>query len=179
MYLSKFLINRQKILDYCAINNALKAYFGRASDYFYRFEWYKIGVSVPVKVISKTMPEPKLVPECRLYETGELPLIKSNSKLKFSIFAVPNFANADNACDNETKAKNWLNKELKNSAYITECGFGPNNCLYYSENGVEKHLQTITISGFLKVKNFEEFNKIRCKALGKFRHLGCGFLDLS
>lgn len=185
MFQSKFLLNRQKIFNPLEIHTAIASYFSHLPDpqsvkFFYRLEWYKIGIVVPLLVYSTEKPLMKLMPECQLLETATLDALPADAEtLDFAIFAVPAPGKASEADFDETIAEKWLQKQLKGAATLTETGFGPNNCLYYEKGGVDHRQQTVTIKGSMKVKDLNQLEEIRRQPLGKCSELGCGLLYLT
>lgn len=181
MYESKLLLNRQKIFNPLEIQEALASYFApvgaAAEDFFYRLEWYKIGVVVPMIMYSQQMPVMKRFPECQLLETHPLPELNKASQLNFKLFVVPDFKKDWDTTD-ETEIKNWLQQKLKDAAVIKNCSFGPNNCIYYNQNGVDNQQQTVTIKGSLQIRNPGKLETIRRNPIGKATELGCGLLYL-
>lgn len=185
MYQSKFLLNRQKIFNPLEIHTAIASHFAHLPKaerdrFFYRLEWYKIGVVVPMLVYSAARPEMKLMPECQLIESGPLTeLPASADQLNFALFAVPGSEIELEGEIDEKNVADWLQQKLKGAAAVTETAFGPNNCIYYQKNDEEHHQQTVTIKGTLKVKNIARLEKLRRKPLGQCPELGCGMLYLS
>ncbi|MDD2998313.1 MAG: type I-E CRISPR-associated protein Cas6/Cse3/CasE [Erysipelotrichia bacterium] len=184
MYQSKFLINRQKIFNPCDIRAALSSYFAHLSQhqrdsFFYRLEWYKIGVVIPLIVYSKGRPEMKIMPECQLLETGRLSELPADTKtLGFSIFAVPPFLSATASSIDEKQVTEWLQNELSGAAVICDSTFGPNNCIYFEKDGNECQQQTVTIKGNITITDLRQLEAIRCTPLGQAVELGCGLLHL-
>lgn len=183
MYESKLLLNRQKIFNSLDIYTALASYFdnktaGSNNDFIYRLEWYKIGVVVPIVMYSSTKPPMKNFPECQLYETRLLPDLVENSACEFQLFAVPDFSKKWDTTD-EKPIINWLQTRLKGAATITNHRFGPNNCVYYNQDGNEYNQQTVTIKGTLSVDNPVKLHEIRKKPIGLAAHLGCGLLAIA
>ena len=185
MYQSKFLLNRQKIYNPPEINTAIASHFEhlpapQRGRFFYRLEWYKIGVVVQMLVYSEVQPMMKMMPECQLIETGELdnlPLIAET--LDFAIFLAPPAEIMPGDEIAETTIITWLQKQLGKTATIINYGFGPNNCIYYNEGGEDRQQQTVTIKGILKVLNRDALDKIRQKPIGRAVELGCGLLYLT
>ncbi|GAB4273457.1 MAG: hypothetical protein Kow0029_13180 [Candidatus Rifleibacteriota bacterium] len=185
MFVSKFLLNRQKIFNAYDIHKAIESYFPAKNiipgeDYQYRLEWYKIGIVVPVIVYSRIKPEMKLMKEFQLIESEEKPLapFQNGDIARFSIFVVPeNFENLDVERDFE-KVRSWLKTYLKKAAIVSECFHGPDNCIYYDKDGIALSQQTITLKGSLQVKDPDKLEMICQTALGKFPELGCGLLYL-
>ena len=163
MYASRFLLNRQKIINPPEIQTAVASYFSNLPvdtqpEFFYRLEWYKIGISVPFTVYSKTAPVMHLMPECQLLETAELAELTDCKYYDFAIFAAPPFEGDWDPVKDRT---------------------GPNNRVYYEVSGEQRQLQTVTINGTLEVKNLARLEKIRQQPLGTHPELGCGLLELT
>lgn len=178
MYKSKLLLNRQKIFNPVEIYQALSSYFPAPEKPFYRLEWYKIGVVVPMLMYSKNRPVIKQFPECQLLETTELENIPRDLKeAGFSIFAVPDLKKDWDTTDSDL-ITGWLQKKLKSAADISEVSFGPNNCLYYNVNEIEHQLQTVTIKGQLQIRNAAKLDEIRKAPIGLSPELGCGLLQI-
>lgn len=184
MYQSKFLLNRQKIFNPLDIRAALSSYFSHLPEhmrnsFFYRLEWYKIGVVIPMLVYSKGRPEMKIMPECQLLETSRLPDLPAEKEtLDFSIFAVPPFFSDETSMMDENKITEWLQQELSGAAVLCENTFGPNNCIYFEKNGNEYQQQTVTIKGTIKITDLHKLEKIRSNPIGHAVELGCGLLHL-
>ncbi|KAF1079785.1 MAG: hypothetical protein GQF41_3902 [Candidatus Rifleibacterium amylolyticum] len=184
MYASRFLLNRQKIINPPEIRAAIASYFkDQAPDtqpeFFYRLEWYKIGISVPFTVYSQTAPVMHLMPECQLLETAELAELTDCKYFDFAIFAAPPFDADWDPMKDEKRIIKWLEGELKEAACIANHRLGPNNRIYYEAGGEQRQLQTVTINGTLEVKNRAQLEKIRQKPLGTHPELGCGLLELT
>lgn len=185
MYQSKFLLNRQKIYNPPEINTAIASHFEhlpapQRGRFFYRLEWYKIGVVVQMLVYSEVRPMMKMMPECQLIETGELdnlPLIAET--LDFAIFLAPPAGIMPGDEIDEAAIITWLQKQLGKTATIINYGFGPNNCIYYNEGGEDRQQQTVTIKGILKVLNRDALDRLRQKPIGRAIELGCGLLYLT
>lgn len=178
MYESKLLLNRQKIFNPLEIQEALASYFEPAraiagTDFFYRLEWYKIGVVVPMIMYSRQMPVMKRFPELQLLETHPLPELTRVSQLDFKLFAVPDIK-TDWETTDEVEIISWLQKELKGAAIVKDCCFGPNNCIYFNQDGIEKQQQTVTIKGTLQIIDRIRLENIRRNPVGKSTELGCG-----
>jgi hypothetical protein len=182
MFVSKLLLNRQKIFNPAEIFQAISSYFSgsrkKSPAFFYRLEWYKIGVVVPVLVYSESRPEMKRFPECQLLETTEISPVTGSNELDYSIFAVPDIGKDWDTLDHEL-LQNWLQNKLNQAAIISSCQLGPNNCLYYEKNGKEQRQQTVTMRGTLQVTDPERLEAIRRKPLGLAQELGCGLLLLA
>ncbi len=180
MYQSQFLLNRQKITSPIDIYPAIAGYFShlradRRGKIFYRLEWYRIGIVVPLLVYSDSLPLMQRLPACQLTTTADLPdLPKSADQLEFSLFAVPDSRHKDTA--DESAAVRWLQKQLGSSAILTDTKIGPNNCLYFSIDGDERQQQTVTIKGTMQVCDRAGLEKIRRHPLGDCIELGCGLL---
>ncbi|MGM0599841.1 MAG: type I-E CRISPR-associated protein Cas6/Cse3/CasE [Candidatus Rifleibacteriota bacterium] len=184
MYVSKFLLNRQKIYNPPDINRAISGYFPEETqagkDYLYRLEWYKIGVVVPVLVYSKTAPKMHVNKEFQLFESGK----KDKSELspgeskRFSIFLVPNRNKNFDPVKNFDSVCSWFAKQLKDAAEIREVKHGPDNCIYYIENDKNYSQQTITLSGTLAIQSPDQLEALTLKPLGQKPELGCGLLYL-
>ncbi len=182
---NKFLLNRQKIFNPLEIHSAVASYFTHLptadrQKFFYRLEWYKIGISVPMLVYSEFKPQMQLMPECQLLETSELVALPVSAKeYDFSIFAVPGKdANLENEI-NEPEVINWLQNYLDGAATVTEAGLGPNNCLYYQKKDREHHQQTVTIKGSLRANDAIRLDLLRRQPAGNCSELGCGLLLLT
>lgn len=176
MYKSKLLLNRQKIFNPVEIYDALASYFPEPEKLFYRLEWYKIGVVVPLLMYSENRPVIKAFPECQLLETNEIEELPSDlSEADFSIFAVPDIKKKWDTTETDLLT-DWLKKKLKPAAEITDISFGPNNCLYYNLNDTEHQLQTVTMKGQLKIKDASKLDSLRRMPLGLSHELGCGLL---
>jgi hypothetical protein len=183
MHISKFLLNRQKIFNPWEIHKAIETYFPQKTvkpgkDYFYRLEWYKIGVVVPVTVYSKLKPEMQVLKEFQLFESNETDLVSANNgdKVSFSVFLVPDkIKNFEPDRDFDAVCE-WFKTRLKDAAEVSEIEHGPDNCLYYDLDDKKLTQQTITLKGQLVVKNKEKLEKICSSALGLHPELGCGLL---
>jgi len=184
MYASRFLLNRQKIINPPEIQTAVASYFSNLPvdtqpEFFYRLEWYKIGISVPFTVYSKTAPVMHLMPECQLLETAELAELTDCKYYDFAIFAAPPFEGDWDPVKDEKRVIKWLEGELKGAGCILNHRTGPNNRVYYEVSGEQRQLQTVTINGTLEVKNLARLEKIRQQPLGTHPELGCGLLELT
>jgi hypothetical protein len=178
MYQSKFLVNRQKILNAVDIAPAIKKYFAHlpeeSQDFIYRMEWYRIGISIPVLVYSKEEPQMQMYKECQLFYSGKLENnLVDGAEVKFSIFAVPS---NEQKSFTEEELVEWFEGQIKGCAKVTNYEFGPNNCLYLetSAGGIQR--QTYTIKGTLAISQKEKLHELRCKALGDCADVGCGLL---
>ena len=182
MFVSKFLLNRQKIVNPPDIHRAVASYFaGQAPEtarFLYRLEWYKIGISVPFTVYSETSPVMQLLPECQLFETTELKALEDQKYQDFALFAAPPFDNDWDPVADENKIINWLKKELAGAATIVNYKLGPNNHLYYEVDGEHQQQQTVSINGTLQVKDRSKLDLLRQSPLGRCIELGCGLLQL-
>lgn len=184
MYVSKFLLNRQKILNPSEIYTAVASYFSdlpknEEPEFFYRLEWYKIGISVPFSVYSKTAPIMRLMPECQLLETNDLTSLDDQKYYDFALFAVPPFKKEWDPMADEKQIIDWLQGELKGSATIVNHKLGPNNRICYEDKGKHHQLQTVSINGTLQVTNLAKLDQLRQAPLGKNAKLGCGLLQLT
>lgn len=183
MYVSKFLLNRQKIVNPAGISAAIASHLAepapdRLPRFFYRLEWYKIGISVPFTVYSETAPTMRVMPECQLLETRLLEPLEEQKYQDFSLFAVPPFNHDWDPSADEKKIIAWLKKELTGAATILDQRFGPNNRIYYEVEGEHRQQQTVTITGTLQVQDCKKLDQIRRKPLGNCSELGCGLLQL-
>jgi len=178
MYQSKFLLNRQKIINAADIAPAIAKYFEYLPQtqrkFIYRMEWYRIGVVVPLIVYSEKQPLMQMFKECQMYELKELKeLPKNGTEVKFSIFAIPSRSKKEY---DEDKLKTWFDKKIAGAAEVTEYEFGPNNCLYSQTDEGNTHSQTYTIKGKMKIVDRPTLEKLRRKAVGFGAELGCGLL---
>lgn len=182
MFVSKFLLNRQKIVNPPDIYRAVASYFTdqtpEAPKFFYRLEWYKIGISVPFTVYSKTSPVMQLMPECQLFETTELLALENQKYQDFALFAAPPFDQDWDPVADESKIIDWLKKELAGAATIVNYKIGPNNRIYYEADGEHQQQQTVNINGTLKVEYLSKLDLLRQNPLGTCFELGCGLLQL-
>ncbi len=186
MYQSTFLVNRQMITDPTQINKALSRYSsidGEAfNNFFYRLEWYRIGISIPMLVYSKKMPSFQLVPECQLNHTEELAVLPQDLKeVKFKIFIIPYKQASKNEDLDFDFIQNWFQKKIKTVAEIIEAEFGPNNRIYYKSNSNSQkmnQIQSYSLRGKLKVLDSTKLEEIRQLPLGYYQELGCGLLLL-
>lgn len=183
MFQSKFLLNRQKIFNPWEIHLCLKNYLPAnankpGKDFFYRLEWYKIGVVVPLIMFSKACPETKVLEECQIFETKEFDVINEQpgSKLEFSLFAHPNFKHKWDAQDDEELIFEWFKDKTKEAGKVTNLKTGPNNTVYYEKDDKKHSFQTVTISGILEVNSVKELNKLASKPIGLGAEFGCGLL---
>lgn len=181
MYQSKFLLNRQKIINAADIAPAIAKYFEYLPQtqrkFIYRMEWYRIGVVVPLMVYSEKQPLMQIFKECQMYKLKELQeLPKNGTEVNFSLFAVPSKSKSEY---DEDKLKKWFNKKIAGAAEVTHYEFGPNNCLYsQTEDGCSQQ-QTYTVKGSLKIADRDALDKLRKKAVGYGTELGCGLLFIS
>ncbi|MBU1108748.1 MAG: hypothetical protein KKB51_18880 [Candidatus Riflebacteria bacterium] len=184
--MSKFLLNRQKIVNPTGINAAISSHLSHiaeqppksAAEFFYRLEWYKIGISVPFIVYSQTAPVMRVMPECQLLETKQLEPLEDQKYFDFSLFAVPPFKHDWDPATDEKKIVAWLKKELTGAATLLDQRFGPNNRIYYEVEGEHRQQQTVTITGTLQAQDIKKLDLIRRFPLGKYSELGCGLLYL-
>ena len=185
MYQSRFLLNRQKIFNPLDIHTAIASHLGHLpaaerGGFFYRLEWYRIGISVPMLVYSNARPLMKVMPECQLLETTRLEQLPAHaSSLAFMLFAVPEPASAIENSIDEKAVADWLQKQLGEAATLTDTQFGPNNCLYYQKSDGEHQQQTVSIKGTMKVNDLASLETLRRQPLGACSELGCGLLYLS
>ena len=181
VYCSKYLLNRQKIINPVDIFKAIQKYFEYLPEskrkFIYRIEWFHMGISVPVIVYSKMQPLMQIFKECQMYELKQLEdLPKNGSELQFSIFVVPSKSNKEY---NEESLLKWFTKKLDSVAKILKIDYGPNNCIYYpKEDGTQTCIQTYTLKGILKVINREGLDKLREKSIGCYAEFGTGLLEL-
>jgi len=179
MHISKFLRNRHKIVNPTEIKTAIASYLSEpATKFFYRLEWYKIGISVPFIVYSDIAPTMRLMPECQLLETAPLATLDDEKYYDFSLFAVPPFDHDWDPSTDEKKIVTWLKKELSGAATVLNLHFGPNNRIYFEIDGEHKQQQTVAITGTLQVQDINKLNLIRQTPLGNCSDLGCGLLSL-
>ena len=186
MYHSTYLVNRQMITDPSQVKTALSRYVTaggeKMSNFFFRLEWYRIGISIPMDVYSEKMPVLQLRPECQLTHCEKLPELPADTdKIGFKIFIIPYKTAAKNEDLSEDFIKSWFIKQLKESASLLDAELGPNNRLYYRtkpEDTEIKQIQSYTLKGHLKVNDVKKLDKIRCKPLGYYDDLGCGLLLL-
>lgn len=174
------------ITDTSQINTSLKKYLSadgkKLDNFFFRLEWYKIGISIPMDVYSEKMPIFQLRPECQLTHSENLPELPADTdKIGFKIFIIPYKTASKNEDLSEDFIKSWFIKQLKGSATIIDSELGPNNRLYYRlkpEDTEMKQIQSYTLRGHLKCNDVKKLDKIRCKPLGYYDNLGCGLLLL-
>jgi hypothetical protein len=185
MFVSKFLLNRQKIFNSWEIHRVLESHFPgvemiAGQDYLYRLEWYKIGISVPVLVYSKQRPEMRVCKEFQLFECEECPslLPADMTECEFSIFLVPDFATDFCPEHDFEKILAWFKEKLEGSAEIMTSESGPNNCIYYDLQDKSYSQQTINLKGTLQIKNRKKLEKLLHTAIGLKPELGCGLLLL-
>ena len=91
MYHSTFLVNRQMITDLSQIMTSLSLYKdndgNKFENFFYRLEWYRIGISIPMDLYSEKMPAFQLRPECQLTHSEKLQELPQDSdEIYFKIF---------------------------------------------------------------------------------------------
>ncbi len=186
MYHCTFLVNRQMITDPSQVKTALSNYKSpdgeNLSNFFYRLEWYRIGISIPMDVYSEKMPVLQLRPECQLTHCEKLDSLNENTdRISFKLFAIP-YKNPDKNEDlDEEYLKSWFVKQLKGSAKLMDSEFGPNNRLYYRSKPEDKNfnqIQSYSLKGHLKVNDVKKLESIRQKPLGYYDNLGCGLLLL-
>ncbi len=151
-------------------------------DFFYRLEWYRIGISIPMDLYSEKMPAFELRPECQLTNSEKLQELTTNQKeFYFRIFIIP-YKTADKNEDLEYDFINsWFEKQIKGAATIINSELGPNNRIYYKKKPDDKELkqiQSYSLKGKLKVIDIQKLEKIRSKPLGYYKELGCGLLLL-
>ena len=186
MYHCTYLVNRQMITDPSQVKPALSQYHSadgeKMTNFFYRLEWYRIGISIPMDVYSEKMPVLELRPECQLTHCEKLDdLPEDTDIIGFKLFAIPYKTATKNEDLDEEFLKSWFEKQLKNSAKIESIEYGPNNRLYYKtkpEDTNIKQIQSYTIRGELKCLNAKKLDYIRQKPLGYYDNLGCGLLLL-
>ena len=184
MYISKFLLNRQKIYNPIDIDSAIAGYFPEKAkagkDYLYRLEWYKIGVVVPVVVYSKKAPQMLVNKEFQLIESEKKEDIglSKGEITKFSIFLIPNKIKNFDPVEDFDSVCLWFKKELNGAATVEEIKHGPDNCIFYNENVENYSLQTITLSGTLSVDSPEKIETLTLQPMGQKPELGCGLLYL-
>jgi hypothetical protein len=185
MYISKFLLNRQKIFNPAEISAVIESYLQKdarepGKDYIYRLEWYKIGVVVPVLVYSTTLPEMRVQKEFQLIEAGmgKLADVKKGNKTNFSVFLVPDFKKNISIDDDFEEICEWFKHELKYAAIVKEIDHGPDNCIFYEINSKNLKQQTITLHGQLAVTNAAKLEKLCSQAIGQCAELGCGLLHI-
>ena len=185
MYISKFLLNRQKIFNPWQIHEVLESHFENTSpvagrDYIYRLEWYKIGISVPVMVYSNIRPKMRVCKEFQLFECEKCEnlLPKHTQSKDFSIFLVPDFATDFCPEEDFERIVKWLKSKLKDAAEIEKAEAGPSNCIYYDIGEKSYSQQTINLQGTLLIKDREKLEKLLQTAIGQKAELGCGLLLL-
>ncbi len=185
MYHCTYLVNRQMITEPSQIMTSLQKYVSEEdgkpmSDFIYRLEWYRIGISIPMDVYSEKRPVLQLRPECQLTSVEELEALPAKMKeASFKIFIVPYKAIEKNEDLDKAFIEGWLQKKLKGIAEITESMLGPNNRIYFKDqpDDVEMtQIQSYTLRGELKVLDSKKLDTIRKKALGYYSELGCGML---
>lgn len=185
MFQSKFLLNRQKIFNPWEIHLCLKDYLPTSAnetgkDFFYRLEWYKIGVVVPLIMYSKACPETKILEECQIFETKEIDVIAANkgTKLEFSLFAHPKLSHEWDAQDDEEEILEWFTNKAKKAGKVSNLKTGPNNTVYYENNDIKNSFHTVSISGLLEVNSVKELTKLVSQPIGLGAEFGCGLLLL-
>lgn len=150
--------------------------------FFYRLEWYRIGISIPMDVYSEKMPVFQLRPECQLTHTEELQELASNTKeIKFKIFVIPYKTVDKNEDLTDDFLKNWFKKKIKGAAELLTVETGPNNRIYYKKKPEDKILQQIqsySLKGKLKCLDSKKLEILRQSPIGYYDNLGCGLLDL-
>lgn len=186
MYHSTFIVNRQMITDSSQIVESLNKYLSSSgkkfTNFFYRLEWYRIGISIPMVVYSEEEPVLQLRPECQLTGSNPLPWLEENAKtFDFKIFLIP-FKNAGKNEDLDHKfIESWLQKKLKGAAKIIKSELGPNNRIYYKtspDSDEMKQIQSYSLRGQLEYVDLKKLESIRKKPLGYYPNLGCGLLLL-
>ena len=186
MYHSTFLLNRQMITELSQIMTSLSHYKDRdgnpLKNIFYRLEWYKIGISIPMDLYSDNMPVFELRPECQLTHSEKLQELPSDlDEINFKIFIIP-YKTADKNEDlDHDFICDWLSKQLKGAATIVNSEFGPSNRLYYKkkpDSKVLSQIQSYSLKGKLKTIDVKKLEKLRSKPLGYYKELGCGLLFL-
>lgn len=186
MFVSKFLLNRQKIFNPWQIHQAIESHFpsekmvaGR--DYLYRLEWYRIGISVPVLVYSQRPVQPMLCKEFQLIDTvgRETIFDRQRSDADFSIFLVPDFSKDFCPADDFDRIVDWFGNRLCSAATIEMIEHGPDNCLYYEVNGENHSQQTITLKGKIRIQDHKALESLQNSCIGQMPELGCGLFLLS
>ena len=151
-------------------------------NFFYRLEWYRIGISIPMDLYSAKMPVFQLRPECQLTHSEKLQeLPKDLDEGYFKIFIIPYKTATKNEDLDSDFINNWFKKQIKGAASVIESEFGPNNRLYYKKRPDDKELsqiQSYSLKGKLKVIDSQKLELIRSKPLGYYKELGCGLLLL-
>ncbi len=186
MFVSKYLVNRQRITDAGKIQPALDKYFpdakGKSSKCFFRLEWYRIGISIPMIAYSNEYPKQELRPECQLIEVEELqPISAKTQELNFKVFIAP--SKSLEKCEDweDEDIVKFLGKKLEGCAEIISSEVGPNNRLYFKSSPEDVNmtqLQVYNIKGKIKVLDVKKLDKLRSKPLGYHPELGLGLLLL-
>ena len=174
------------ITDQSQIETSLSLYKNtdgnQFKDFFYRLEWYRIGISIPMDLYSEEMPVFQLRPECQLTHSEKLQdLPKDIDEIYFRIFIIPYKVASKNEDLDLDIINNWFKKQIKGAATLIESELGPNNRIYYKKNPDDKELsqiQSYSLKGKLKVIDVKKLEKIRSKPLGYYKELGCGLLLL-
>ena len=186
MYHSTYLVNRQMIREPSQIKVSLKRYFSKdgkpMDNFFYRLEWYRIGISIAMDVYSDKMPEFQLRPECQLTHTEKLlPIPSDTDEINYKLFVIPYKTPEKNEDLDIDFFKTWLEKKLKSIADILSLELGPNNRIYYKKKPEEtslRQIQSYSLKGRLKIKDVSKLENLRSKPLGYYDDLGCGLLLL-
>ncbi|MFZ5952990.1 MAG: type I-E CRISPR-associated protein Cas6/Cse3/CasE [Candidatus Rifleibacteriota bacterium] len=183
MFISKFMLNRQKILNNWQIHQFIESHFpGRevkaGCDYLYRLEWYKIGVVIPVLVYSRLRPEMRVCKEFQLIECEEKQQLFDHriKNAEFSLFLVPDERSDFDPAEDFDKITSELNKKLKGLAKLEDIAQGPNNCIYYDVDETGFFQQTITLNGSIQIKDPEGLQEKIMEGFGRRPELGCGLL---
>ena len=186
MYHSTFLVNRQMITEPSQIKSSLERYLskegGPIKGFFYRLEWYRIGISIPMDVYSEKMPLFQLRPECQLTHSEKLSKLTSDvDEIKFKLFAIPYKRVEKNEDLDLEFFKKWFQKKIKGVASLVSLELGPNNRIYYKQKPNDTSLsqiQSYSLKGVLKCIDVEKLEALRQKPLGYYDNLGCGLLML-
>lgn len=186
MYHSKYLVNRQMITDPSQIKKSLSQYLSSdgkpMQNFFYRLEWYRIGISIPMDVYSEKMPTFQLRPECQLTQSELLDnLPVETDEINFKIFVVPYKNPSKNENLELSFINSWFQKKLKKSAKVIYSELGPNNRIYYKNNpdlSKLNQVQSYTLRGKLKCLDVKQLDTLRRKPFGYYDDLGCGLLML-
>ena len=185
MYHCTYLVNRQMITEPSQIVTSLQKYVSEEdgkpmTNFQYRLEWYRIGISIPMDVYSEKRPVLQLRPECQLTSVEELESLPENLKeASFKIFIVPHKSLEKNEDLDQAFIEKWFQNKLKGIAEITDSTFGPNNRIYFKANPGDEamtQLQSYTLRGELKVKDSTKLEALRRKPIGYYSELGCGML---
>ncbi len=172
------------ITEVSQIKSSLEKYLsnegGPIKGFFYRLEWYKIGISIPMDVYSEKMPIFQLRPECQLTHSEELSKLPLDTdEIKFKLFAIP-FKTAEKNEDLDCEYfKKWFQKKIKGAASLVSLELGPNNRIYYKQKPKDASLsqiQSYSLKGILKCIDVEKLEALRQKPLGYYDNLGCGLL---